>query len=53
MVIVVSEETAKVSVARGGQIEQDVSSDRLREILEGAVPDSRGVSARSEQRALA
>jgi len=53
VVIVVSEETAKVSVARGGQIEQDVSSDRLREILEGAVPDSRRVSARAEQRALA
>ncbi|MEJ2539327.1 MAG: diadenylate cyclase CdaA [Gemmatimonadota bacterium] len=40
VVIVVSEETARVSVARGGQIEQDVNSDRLREILEGAVPES-------------
>jgi diadenylate cyclase len=36
IVIVVSEETARVSVARGGRLERDVSSDRLREILAGA-----------------
>ena len=36
VVIVVSEETSRVSVARGGRLERDVSSDRLREILAGA-----------------
>jgi diadenylate cyclase len=36
IVIVVSEETSRVSVARGGRLERDVGSDRLREILEGA-----------------
>lgn len=33
IVIVVSEETSRVSVARAGRLERDVSSDRLREIL--------------------
>lgn len=36
VVIVVSEETSRVSVARRGRLERDVSSDRLREILSGA-----------------
>jgi diadenylate cyclase len=36
IVIVVSEETAQVSVALGGRLERDVGSDRLRAILEGA-----------------
>mgnify|MGYP002623224782 CR=1 FL=1 len=36
IVIVVSEETAQVSVALGGRLERDVTSDRLRAILEGA-----------------
>jgi diadenylate cyclase len=40
VVIVVSEETSRVSVARGGRLERDVSSERLREILEGALPDT-------------
>ncbi len=36
IVIVVSEESARVSVARGGWLERDVGSDRLREILDGS-----------------
>ena len=36
IVIVVSEESARVSVARGGRLERDVGSDRLREILDGS-----------------
>jgi diadenylate cyclase len=43
VVIVVSEETARVSVARGGRLEQDVDAERLREILNGALPESRGL----------
>jgi diadenylate cyclase len=49
IVIVVSEETARVSVARGGRLERDVDSERLTEILSGGIPESRGplsVSAR-------
>ena len=38
IVVVVSEETAQVSVARLGRLERDVSPDRLRTILEGAGP---------------
>lgn len=36
IVIVVSEETAQVSVALGGRLERDVGADRLRAVLEGA-----------------
>lgn len=39
VVIVVSEETSRVSVARRGQLEQGVTLERLREILEGTEPD--------------
>lgn len=39
VVIVVSEETARVSVALGGRLERDVEPDRLRQILTGAQPD--------------
>jgi diadenylate cyclase len=39
IVVVVSEETARVSVARGGRLERDVQVERLREILAGAVPE--------------
>ena len=39
VVLVVSEETARISVARGGRLERDVSAERLREILSGALPD--------------
>ena len=39
VVIVVSEETAQVSCAIGGRLERDVSPDRLRQILAGALPD--------------
>ena len=37
VVIVVSEETSRISVARGGRIELGVDEARLREILEGAL----------------
>lgn len=36
IVIVVSEETSRVSVARAGRLERDVGSERLREILSGS-----------------
>jgi len=42
LVIVVSEETARISVARGGRMERDVSAERLREILAGALPEPGG-----------
>ncbi len=42
VVVVVSEESARVSVARGGRLERDVSADRLREILSGAIPERTG-----------
>lgn len=38
IVVVVSEETAQVSVAVGGRLERDVSPDRLRAIVQGATP---------------
>jgi len=38
VVIVVSEETARVSVAVGGRLERDVEPERLRQILSGALP---------------
>jgi diadenylate cyclase len=45
LVIVVSEETAQVSIATAGRLERDVSSEQLRQILAGAVPidDAPGV----------
>ncbi len=36
IVVVISEESARVSVARGGRMERDVGPERLREILTGA-----------------
>ena len=39
LVIVVSEETARVSVAVAGRLERDVASDQLRQVLAGAMPD--------------
>lgn len=45
VVIVVSEETARVSVARRGRLERDVDSDRLRELLTGTLPEARAASA--------
>ena len=36
IVVVVSEESARISVARGGRMERDVGPERLREILTGA-----------------
>jgi diadenylate cyclase len=38
IVVVVSEETAQISVAVGGRLERDVSPDRLRAIVEGGNP---------------
>lgn len=38
IVLVVSEETAQISVALGGRLERDVSPTRLRTLLEGATP---------------
>lgn len=38
IVVVVSEETAQVSVAVGGRLERDVTPDRLRAIVQGAAP---------------
>lgn len=40
IVIVVSEETAQISVAIGGRLERDVSGQRLRDILAGATAAS-------------
>jgi diadenylate cyclase len=42
IVIVVSEETTRVSVARGGRLERDIPPERLREILSGARLESGG-----------
>lgn len=39
VVIVVSEETAQISVAMGGRLERDVDPERLRTILTGVLPD--------------
>ena len=39
LVIVVSEETARVSVAEGGRLERGVDMSRLREVLGGALPE--------------
>lgn len=41
IVIVVSEETAQVSLAVGGRLDRDVSTDRLRETLVGANPSAK------------
>ena len=40
IVVVVSEETAQLSVAIGGRLERDVSLDRLRTILQGVAPSA-------------
>jgi diadenylate cyclase len=45
LVIVVSEETARVSVAQRGRLQRDVSTERLREILTGARPEPGGALA--------
>ena len=41
VVIVVSEETARVSVALRGRLERDMDADRLREVLTGTLPETR------------
>ncbi len=45
LVIVVSEETARVSVAQHGRLERDVETARLREILGGTLPERPAVLA--------
>jgi diadenylate cyclase len=45
VVIVVSEETTRVSVARAGRLERDVPPERLRELLAGPRPGSTGALA--------
>ena len=49
IVIVVSEETSQISVAVGGRLDRDVTTERVREILVGATPAADGplVSAKS------
>ncbi len=42
VVIVVSEETARISVAVGGRLERGVTPGRLREILTGTLPEREG-----------
>jgi diadenylate cyclase len=37
-VVVVSEETSRISIARGGRIEVGVDENRLREVLSGRGP---------------
>ena len=40
LVIVVSEETSRVSVAHGSRLEVGVEADRVKQLLEGAVPEA-------------
>lgn len=42
IVIVISEETSRISVAHGNRIEVGVETGRLRELLEGAFPEAGG-----------
>ncbi len=44
VVIVVSEETSRISVAHRGNIEVDVGAERLREVLERTVPQPTGLT---------
>jgi len=39
LVIVVSEETSRISIAQAGRMEVGVELDRLREVLEGSLPE--------------
>jgi len=41
LVIVVSEETSRISIAQAGRMEVGVELDRLREVLEGSLPEGR------------
>lgn len=39
LIVVVSEETAQISIALGGRLERDLGPERLREVLVGSMPD--------------
>lgn len=45
VVIVVSEETSRISVARRGRIETGIGGEQLREILERSLPEAEGLRA--------
>ena len=51
LVIVVSEETAKISVALRGTLDRDVEATRLREILGGTLPEGAPALAPAPSRA--
>lgn len=44
-VIVVSEETSQISIARAGRLERDVDEERLRDLLSGELPKSGALPA--------
>lgn len=50
LVIVVSEETSRVSVAYGSRLEVGVEVDRLKQILEGALPEAASALPLKEDR---
>ena len=50
LVIVVSEETAKISVALRGRLDRDVEATRLREILGGTLPEGSSTLAPAPNR---
>lgn len=52
VVVVVSEETGKISVARNGQLKRDVAHGELREILLGELLNNNEKSGLSEKRKL-
>ncbi|MDE2753917.1 MAG: diadenylate cyclase, partial [Gemmatimonadota bacterium] len=44
VVVVVSEETSRISVAYGGSIDTGVDAERLRQLLERTLPKPAGLS---------
>jgi diadenylate cyclase len=51
LILVISEETAKVSLARGGVLQRDLTPDQVSAVLAGRAPDASGPSAVSASRA--
>ena len=49
VVIVVSEETARISLAQRGRLEVGVDADRLREVLERSIPRSPGLELETDR----